>query len=124
TLQGELIFDAGANPGAPVGIAALLMGSTYRWEQVLLRGTEVLSNKSGNGAYRAPGAPQAAFALESLVDEMAHELNIDPLELRQMNAAREGDQLADGRRWPRIGLVECLDRAAPLYRAERENLGP
>ena len=124
TLKGELIFDAGANPGAPVGIAAILMGSTYRWEHVLLRGTEVLSNKSGTGAYRAPGAPQAAFALESLVDEVAHGLGIDPFDLRLKNAAREGDALADGRTWPRIGLVECLESAEPLYRAECAAAGP
>ena len=123
TLDGELIFDAGANPGAPVGIAAILMGSTYRWEHLVLRGTEVLSHKSGTGAYRAPGAPQAAFALESLVDEMAYELGIDPFDLRMKNAAREGDLLADGRKWPRIGLVECLQRAEPLYRAERAAAG-
>ena len=118
TLQAELIFDAGANPGAPVGIAAILMGSTYRWEHLLLRGAEVLTNRSGTGAYRAPGAPQAAFALESLVDEVAQVLKIDPFELRVKNAVREGDLMADGRGWPRIGLVECLERAEPLYRAE------
>ena len=124
TLQAELIFDAGANPGAPVGIAAILMGSTYRWENLLLRGTEVLSHKSGTGAYRAPGAPQAAFALESLVDEMAHALGIDPFDLRVKNAAREGDLLADGRKWPRIGLSECLERIESVYRAERAAAGP
>src|SRR5579864_331945 len=124
TLQGELIFDAGANPGAPVGIAAILMGSTYRWEHLLLRGTEVLSHKSGTGAYRAPGAPQAAFALESLVDEIALAIGMDPFDLRLKNAAREGDLLADGRKWPRIGLLECLERAEPLYRAERANAQP
>jgi CO/xanthine dehydrogenase Mo-binding subunit len=123
TLQGELIFDAGANPGAPVGIAAILMGSTYRWENLLLRGTEVLSHKSGTGAYRAPGAPQAAFGLESLVDDVAEKLDIDPFDLRVKNAAREGDLLADGRKWPRIGLVECLQKAEPLYRAERAAAG-
>jgi CO/xanthine dehydrogenase Mo-binding subunit len=123
TLDGELIFDAGANPGAPVGIAAILMGSTYRWEHLLLRGTEVLSHKSGTGAYRAPGAPQAAFALESLVDEMARELGVDPFELRVKNAVREGDLLADGRKWPRIGLLECLERIEPLYRAEQAAAG-
>ncbi len=120
TLKGELIFDAGANPGAPVGIAAILMGSTYRWQNLLLEGAEVLTHKAGTGAYRAPGAPQAAFALESVVDEVARELGIDPFELRTKNAAREGDLRVDGQPWPRIGLVECLDRAEPLYRAERD----
>lgn len=100
------------------------MGSTYRWQHLLLRGTEVLTNRSGTGAYRAPGAPQAAFALESLVDEVAQALKIDPFELRVKNAVHEGDLMADGRTWPRIGLVECLERAEPLYRAELAATGP
>src|SRR6266542_2251453 len=123
TLKGELIFDAGANPGAPVGIAAILMGSTYRWQHVLLEGAEVLTHKAGTGAYRAPGAPQAAFALESVVDEVARELKMDPFELRQKNAVREGDLRVDGQPWPRIGLVECLQKAEPIYRAERSAAG-
>ena len=124
TLEGELIFDAGSSPGAPVGIAAILMGSSYRWQNLLLRGTEVLTHKSGTGAYRAPGAPQAAFALESLVDEVAYALGVDPFELRVNNAVREGDLMADGRAWPRIGLLECLEKAEPLYRAELAAAGP
>src|SRR5205823_5674874 len=82
------------------------------------------THKAGTGAYRAPGAPQAAFALESLVDEVAQALEMDPFELRVKNAVREGDLMADGRTWPRIGLVECLERAEPLYHAELAARGP
>jgi CO/xanthine dehydrogenase Mo-binding subunit len=124
TLQAELIFDAGSNPGAPVGIAAILMGSMYRWQHVLLEGTEVLTHKAGTGAYRAPGAPQAAFAIESVVDEVALAVGKDPFNLRKANAVQEGDARVDGSAWPRIGLVECLERAEPIYRAEREAAGP
>jgi CO/xanthine dehydrogenase Mo-binding subunit len=123
TLKGELIFDSGSNPGAPVGIAAILMGSTYRWQNVLLEGAEVLTHKAGTGAYRAPGAPQAAFALESVVDEVARELAMDPFELRVKNAVREGDLRVDGQPWPRIGLAECLQSAEAIYRSERKAAG-
>jgi CO/xanthine dehydrogenase Mo-binding subunit len=123
-LQAELIFDAGSNAGAPVGIAGLLMGSYYRWEHVLIEGAEVLTNKAGTGAYRAPGAVQATFAIESTIDEVAHELGIDPFELRRNNAAAEGDLRADGTPWPKMGLRECLERARPVYEAERSALGP
>jgi CO/xanthine dehydrogenase Mo-binding subunit len=44
--------------------------------------------------------------------------------LRLKNVAREGDTLADGNRWPRIGLAECLERAHAVYQAERAALGP
>jgi CO/xanthine dehydrogenase Mo-binding subunit len=123
-LEGELLFDSGAKSGSPVGIAAILVGSMYRCEHLRLNGTDVLTNKAATGAYRAPGAPQAAFALESTIDDVAHELNIDPLALRMQNACREGDIRADGQPWTRIGLVECLDRAQAIYQRERASLGP
>jgi CO/xanthine dehydrogenase Mo-binding subunit len=124
TLKAELIFDSGSNAGAPVGIAAILLGSYYRWRHVLLEGAEVLTHKAGTGAYRAPGAPQATFAMESTIDEVAQALGMDPFELRLKNAAREGDLRADGSPWPRIGLLECLQRAQPVYEAERAAAGP
>ena len=123
-LRGDFTFDAGSKAGAPVGISALMAGSLYRFENLLLEGTEVLTNKSGTGAYRAPGAPQGAFALESAMDELARALGMDPLELRLRNAAREGDMRADGSPWPRIGLVQCLEAARDLYLAERKAAGP
>jgi CO/xanthine dehydrogenase Mo-binding subunit len=96
----------------------------YRFEHLRLNGTDVLTNKAGTGAYRAPGAPQAAFALESTIDDLARELKIDPLELRIQNACREGDIRADGQAWPRIGLTECLEQARAIYARERASLGP
>ena len=123
-LSGDFAFDAGSKAGAPVGISALIAGSLYRYANLRLDGTEVLTHKAGTGAYRAPGAPQGAFALESTLDELARALGMDPLELRLKNAAREGDIRADGSRWPRIGLIECLESAADAYRAERQAAGP
>jgi CO/xanthine dehydrogenase Mo-binding subunit len=123
-LDGELLFDAGARAGAPVGIAAIILGSLYRVESLRLRGTEVLTHKAATGAYRAPGAPQAAFALESTLDEVARELGMDPLELRRRNASREGDPQAQGDTWPRIGLLECLDRARAAYDDQVAAKGP
>ena len=124
TLEGEMIFDAGAKAGAPVGIGCILLGSMYRWEHLQIEGVEVLTNKAGTGAYRGPGGPQAAFALESAVDEIAHTLGIDPLELRIKNAVRTGDLRADGKPWQRIGLAECLEQAREVYQSEREACGP
>ncbi|HEV7664381.1 MAG TPA: xanthine dehydrogenase family protein molybdopterin-binding subunit [Chloroflexota bacterium] len=123
-LESELLFDAGAKAGAPVGIAAIMLGSMYRVEHLRLRGTEVLTHKAATGAYRAPGAPQAAFALESTLDEVARKLGMDPLELRTRNASREGDPQAHGETWPRIGLMECLERAREVYAHELATKGP
>jgi CO/xanthine dehydrogenase Mo-binding subunit len=120
-LRARVIFDSGAYPGAPVTIALLLLGGTYRWEHLDLLGYEVLTNKPGTGAYRAPGVPQATFALEQLIDELARAIGQDPLELRLRNAARTGDLQPNGVPWPAIGLVDVLERARqhPLWRSRQ-----
>jgi len=109
-LRARVIFDAGAFAGAPVSIACLMLGGYYRVPHLDIRGYEVLTHKPGNGAYRAPGAVQATFAIESQMDEVARAIGMDPLELRLLNAVREGDAMPNGRPWPRIGLRECLLR--------------
>jgi CO/xanthine dehydrogenase Mo-binding subunit len=123
-LDADMLFDAGTKAGAPVGIAGILLGSLYRFESLRIKGAEVLTHKPATGAYRAPGAPQAAFALESTIDELARQLGMDPVELRVKNAAAEGDLRADGHTWMRIGLAECLTQAQRVYAAERADLGP
>jgi CO/xanthine dehydrogenase Mo-binding subunit len=124
TLEGEMIFDSGAKAGAPVGIACILLGSMYRWAHMRIDGLEVLTNRPGTGAYRGPGGPQAAFALETTLDEIAVDLGLDPLEMRLKNAVVAGDLRADGRPWQRIGLVECLESAREVIKAERALCGP
>lgn len=116
-VQARAIFDSGAYPGAPAGIAAIIMGGYYRCPNVDLRGYEVLTHKPGTGAYRAPGAPQATFAIESLMDALANKLGLDPLELRLRNAVVEGDKRPDGASFPAIGLRECLEKVKshPLW---------
>jgi CO/xanthine dehydrogenase Mo-binding subunit len=109
-LEGRAVFDAGAYAGAPLGIALLLIGSYYRVPNIELRGYEVLTHKPGNGAYRAPGAVQGTFAIESVMDEVARATGLDPIDLRLRNASRPGDPMVTGQPWPRMGLVECLER--------------
>jgi CO/xanthine dehydrogenase Mo-binding subunit len=117
-LEARLIFDTGSSGGAPLQIAAILLGGYYRFPNLEIRGNEVLTNKPGAGAYRAPGAQQATFAIESAIDELARKLDLDPLELRLRNCAVEGDLRPNGGAWPRIGLKECLEalRVHPAWR--------
>jgi len=83
----------------------------------------VYLNTPQAGAFRGYGCPQGFFAQESLVDEIAHELKMDPIEFRLRNAIRKGDvdelsaQLGEGRRGlPRVmrscGLPQCLEQGA------------
>ena len=70
----------------------------------------VQTNKPGTGAYRAPAGPQAYFAMESTVQELCQQLGMDPIHFRQINALKEGDPNIRLGRWPRIGLLECLEQ--------------
>jgi CO/xanthine dehydrogenase Mo-binding subunit len=110
-IEADVVFDTGAFPASPLGICCHLMGSSYRCPNVDIRGVEVMTNKVSPAAYRAPGAQQAYYALESTIDELARKLGFDPLEFRLKNAVAEGDLRVDGSPWPRIGLRECLEQA-------------
>jgi CO/xanthine dehydrogenase Mo-binding subunit len=118
-LRARYDYDNGATGGWHAGITGSFLGGTYRIPNFELTGFEVATNKTPVDAYRAPGGPQAYFALESAMDELATSLGMDPIELRLHNASREGDQTADGSLWPRIAMVECLEAARkhPLYTA-------
>ncbi|MBV9711525.1 MAG: xanthine dehydrogenase family protein molybdopterin-binding subunit [Ktedonobacteraceae bacterium] len=117
-FQANGIFDAGAYPGAAAGLGCYILTSTYRCPNIDVRGYEVLTNKVGVGAYRAPDAPQMTYALESMVDELCRQLGMDALEFRLKNAYKEGDPTDDrGGKHPRIGLLECLKQVQqhPLW---------
>ena len=115
----ELAYEAGAFPGSPVGAGAMCALAPYDIENGTVDGYDVVVNKPKTAAYRAPGAPNAAFAVEQAVDELAQKLNIDPLELRFKNAAKEGTRRVDGPTFNRVGLVEMLEamRDHPHYSA-------
>ena len=123
-IEARMIVDRGTNAGWGVeGGTSLLVAGPYRWQAHDLRGYGVQTNRFTFGAYRAPGAPTAAFALESLLDELAQKLGLDPIELRLKNAVVEGDVGVSGSPFPTIGAVEVLERLRehPLW-AQRDSL--
>jgi len=101
-----LAYEAGAFPGSPVGGGALTGLGPYKIENLLVDGYDVVCNKQKVQAYRAPGQPQAAFAVECTMDELAEKLGLDPLEFRLQNAVQEGDRMPNGVMYPRIGCKE------------------
>ena len=109
--QADLRFEAGGYPGSPVGAAAQCMFSPYDIENVLIDAYDVVDNKPKSTAYRAPGAPIGSFAAETLIDELAEKLSVDPLELRITNAAKEGTRRANGMVNPVIGAIETAEAA-------------
>ena len=104
----ELKYQAGAFPGSPVQPGVMCAFAPYDIENVKVIGYDVVSNRPKVAAYRAPGAPISEFAVESVVDEIAKTLDIDPVELRLQNAAREGTKAAYGPKFGPIGLVDTL----------------
>jgi CO/xanthine dehydrogenase Mo-binding subunit len=113
--QARLLLDTGAYAGSGpeiAGVALLVLAGPYRTPHLSLDVLAVMTNKTNFGAYRGPGGPQAIFALESHLDEVAERLGLDPLELRLRNILQDGDTAGNGQRVEGVGLRECLEKAA------------
>jgi CO/xanthine dehydrogenase Mo-binding subunit len=109
-IQVRMILDAGAYPNPLAGFSGFHFAGIYRCPNLDIRCDVVQTNKPGTGAYRAPSGPQAYFALESTVQDLCQQLEMDPLLFRQINALKGGDPAIRQGRWPRIGLLECLEQ--------------
>ncbi len=109
--QAELIYEAGAYPGSPVGAGGGVIFGPYRLENVQIDGYDVIVNKPKTAAYRAPGGTNAAFASETVLNELAEKLGIDPLEFRRINGVVEGDRRADGPTYGHIGFLSTVEAA-------------
>jgi CO/xanthine dehydrogenase Mo-binding subunit len=121
-MEAQLAYEAGAFPGAPLGGGMRCLFGAYDVANVRVEGYSVVVNKPKVRAYRGPGAPQAVFGSESLLNELASELGMDPIEFRLKNAVRNGSETAAGK-FHKIGFVECLE-AARLSDHYQSTLGP
>ncbi|QDT41377.1 4-hydroxybenzoyl-CoA reductase subunit alpha [Gimesia alba] len=104
-----MAYEAGGYPGSPIGAGAMCVFSCYDIPNGRVEGFDVCVNKPRTNAYRAPGATNAAFATETVVDELCEILGMEPVDFRLLNAAKEGTRRIDGVTYPRIGLVETLE---------------
>jgi CO/xanthine dehydrogenase Mo-binding subunit len=109
--EAYMVYEAGAYPGSWVSPGAMCIFACYDIPNVFIDGYDVVVNKPATAAYRAPGATNAAFASESVVDELCEKLNLDPLDFRIRNGAHEGTRRADGVTFPRIGMIETAQAA-------------
>jgi aldehyde oxidoreductase len=88
----------------------------YRFPNARVYGKAVYTNTAFKGAMRGFGVPQVAFAIESILDELAAELEIDPLVLRVKNGFAQGDTTICGQLLDHtIGFQECMETLRPLY---------
>ncbi|MEX2598345.1 MAG: xanthine dehydrogenase family protein molybdopterin-binding subunit, partial [Dehalococcoidia bacterium] len=122
----DIWYGAGAYPGASIGPASSCVFAPYRIPNLRVDGYDVVINLSKTAAYRAPGAPQVAYAMESTVDEVCREIGMDPLEFRLLNGVKEGDRRADGPTYPRIGYLESVQaiKDSEHYKSQLERIGP
>ncbi|MEO8208641.1 MAG: xanthine dehydrogenase family protein molybdopterin-binding subunit [Chloroflexota bacterium] len=115
-IRARIVADAGAfedfSTDESVSVAATLIAGPYRWSACDISAYGVLTNRVGAGAYRGPGGPPTAFAIESAIDELAAATSDDPIAFRRRNASRIGDDMVDGEAWPAHGAPEVLDAIA------------
>src|SRR5260370_11906955 len=127
TKDGKLVaaeiwmaYEAGAFPGSPVGAGAMCIIAPYTVENFVIDAYDVVVNRPKTAAYRAPGATNAAFASETVIDELAEKCGIDPIEFRLKNAVKEGDAQVVGPPFKRIGLIQTLEgiKNSPHYKSK------
>ena len=108
-VKAWMAYENGAFSGVAAMLGCMTVVSPYTMDNLYLEGFDVVLNKPVNQAYRAPSAPIAAFAMDTIVDEIAAECGIDPIDFRLMNCPVEGDPAPYGPSFPAIGLRECLE---------------
>ncbi len=94
-LKAELLADMGAylglvTPGVPI-LGAFLYNGIYKFPAYRFDCTNVLTNKTWTDAYRGAGRPEATFAIERMMDELAVRLGRDPLQVREQNWIRHDE---------------------------------
>ena len=121
--DGIFKFQAGAFPGSPVMNGCLCAYAPYDIQNQRAVGYDVVSNRPKAAAYRAPGSPISAFAVESVIDMCAVAIGMDPLEIRAKNACHIGTPTIFGPKHAHAGYAETV-QALMDHPAYQVKLGP
>src|SRR5262249_9883840 len=125
-VRAKILLDGGAYASSSAAVcsnAASFACGPYRVENALIESTCVYSNNPPCGAMRGFGAVQGCFAHEAQMDKLAAALEIDPVELRLLNALQPGDTLPTGQKLTgSMPVAEVIRRAAALSVPEAEEL--
>jgi CO/xanthine dehydrogenase Mo-binding subunit len=120
----HLVYEAGGFPGSSVMGGARCVFSPYDIPNALIEGWDVVVNRPKTSAYRAPGTPPASFAMETALDRLAEQLQMDPIELRLKNTAREGTRRISGAPLPEVGFQQVLEAARDHHHRHTPLGGP
>ena len=104
-----LKYQAGAFPGSPVMNGCMCAFAPYDLKDARTVGYDVVCNRPKVAAYRAPGSPIVAFAVESVLDVLAQKIGMDPLALRLKNAARKGTKMLYGATLNHDGYADTIE---------------
>ncbi len=99
---------------------AQFMGAGYGIPNIRGLGRTVCTNHAWGSAFRAYGSPQAFLASESLIDELAEKMGVDPLDLRARNVYRPGDTTPTGQEPEVFPFQEMIEMLQPLYKEAKE----
>jgi len=118
-MKAEIIANTGAyaSLGGPVLQRACTHASgPYNYQNIDIVGKAVYTNNVPGGAFRGFGVTQSCFAIESNLNLLAKEVNMDPFEFKYINALRVGDTMPNGQITSEdCGIVECMDAARDIY---------
>jgi CO/xanthine dehydrogenase Mo-binding subunit len=106
--DGLFKLQAGAFPGSPFMSTCMCAFAPYDIPNARAIGYDVVSNRPKVAAYRAPGSPLGAFAVESVLDVLAQKIGMDPLKLRLKNAAKKGTQMLSGGKLGHDGYADTI----------------
>lgn len=122
-LKATIICDTGAYASYGVAVAtrsAIHASGPYEIENVEVESLCVYTNNPTAGAMRGFGVPQIAIAHESQMDMLAYELDMDPLEIRRINALRPGSFTGTGQKLEAsVGILKALDAIEPYYESAK-----
>ena len=139
-IRVKLLVDMGAylqllTPGVPV-LGSFMYPGVYNFDAFAIEITGVFTNKIATDSYRGAGRPEAAYAVERIVDALARELDMDPAEVRRKNFYEPFDEPTDtpgGIQYDSMNMQPALDRVMELanygslrqeQRQRRENNDP
>jgi len=118
-LQARMLFDSGAysSYGVPLSIrAAVHITGPYEIENVDVESVAVYTNKPFSGAMRCVGVVQTTFASETQMDVLAREVGMDPLEIRRINAMKQGCRTVTGQQLSHsVGILKTMEAVQPAY---------
>jgi aldehyde oxidoreductase len=127
-LTCDILADTGAYSSAGIPVldqATLFATGPYDVPNVRIKGLSVYTNNVACGAMRGFGIPQSAFAVESLMDELAEKLGMSPFELRRLNGLQVGSSTATGQVLESsVPFRETLDRVEQALAVVEGELPP